>query len=194
MYIDVDGNGLIDGVIDMIIRFDASLASMKAGDFGIATGNVYTAAVIGFDTNVAADSFENTTTSNADDIVNALASQLPGSTITGYGGYNVMNVTSPITVATDLGDCMDGDFDRLNLPGGSTAPVIGPDQSRNLDIYIGNGGSDFTTGTNPFGVPAAGADRQQRERGDDITLSNYNDNATTRRRRRHRRRDDRLRR
>jgi hypothetical protein len=200
VYVDVDGNGLIDGVIDMIIKFDSPDA-MNEADFGISSGNVFTANTPGFDTNNPADSYENTTTAfGQNDIVNALASQLPGSTIGSGGGgdwwgYDVLNVTTTITVPTDLGTLMDGYFDRLNLAGGGTsAPIIGPDQFVNLDIYIGNTGADFTTGTSAFAgygvslpnppgtlIATYYVQTVNSANGEDvITLTNENDNAITR--------------
>ncbi len=174
--VDVDGNGVIDGVVDMVILF-TSPPSLQASDFGILNNAItFTAAVVGANTNVAADSYENTTTSNANNIVNFLANQLPGAVIDGYGGTNILNVRTTITVPTDFGPMTDGEFDRLNLAGGTTAPVIGPDQWRDLDVYIGNGGSDFTTGTNLWFVTQT---VNSGTGNDDITLTNYNDNAFT---------------
>ena len=178
VYIDVDGDGTWTGLDDMVIRM-GSPATMQASDFGITQGNTFTAAFAGFDTQNPATSLENTTTSNANDIVNATAAQLPGSIARGLGGFNVFNVRTTITAPTDLSLVMiNGDFDRLNLPGGTTAPVIGPDQTRDLDIYIGNGGSIFTTGTNLVAFITQNVNSGSGA--DFITLTNVDDDANTR--------------
>jgi hypothetical protein len=176
VYVDVNGDGLIDGTHDMVIDMDPP-ATMQDSDFGIVSGTHFTAAVGPFNTGNAADSFENTTTSNDNDIVSAQGSQLAGSTVHGLGGFNILYVTTPITAAIDLGTVMDANFDRLNLMGGTTAPVIGPHQSRPLVVNIGNLGGNFTTGSNFL----FGQQNVLSGSGDDtITLTNSDDNAETR--------------
>lgn len=174
VYVDVNGDGLIDGINDMII-FTPNTATMQSADFFLVSGTNFTAAVGPFNTANAADSYENTVTSNGNDIVTAQANQLAGSTANGLGGTNVMNITTTITAAIDLGNVMDDNFAILNLFGGSTAPVIGPDQDVSLDVYIGNAGVNFTTGTSQ--LPGV----QQRVWGGSgaefVTLTNGNDEA-----------------
>ena len=178
--VDVDGSGLIDGVVDMVILF-TSPASLQPSDFGILNNaTTFTAAVVGADTNVAADSYENNAINLfGPNIVNFLGNQLPGATIDGspFGWTNILNIRTPITVATDLGTIMDGNFTNLNIAGGTTAPVDGPDQLVDLHVSIGNNGGDFTTGTNAYWWLVQ--DVNSGSGNDDITLTNFNDNAWT---------------
>ncbi len=176
--VDVDGNGDVDGVVDMVIGF-TSPPSLQASDFGILNNaTTFTAAVIGFDTTVAADSFENHAIDPfGNNIINTLASQLPGAWIATGWGENILNVRTTITVPTDFGPMTDGGLTKMNLAGGTTAPVIGPDQWVDLDVFIGNGGSNFTTGTNGYWWLVQ--DVHSGSGNDSITLTNYNDNAWT---------------
>jgi hypothetical protein len=177
VYVDVNGDGDIDGTNDMVIDLDPP-ATLQASDFGIPQGNVYTAAVVGFNTDNPADSFENTTTSSGPDIVRAEGGRIPGSNIDGHGGGDTLSVTTPLG-AFDLGTVMDTEFINLNL-NGTTGHVIGPDQDVNLHIYISSKGGDFETGTSLFHIVPVVQTVDSGNGNDTITLTNFNDIATTR--------------